>query len=32
MRFTLLTWSVLVVAVLIAEVVAIAFIANWLAS
>jgi hypothetical protein len=32
MRYTLLTWSVLVVAVLIAEVVAIAFLANWLAS
>jgi hypothetical protein len=32
LRYTLLTWSVLVVAVLIAEVVAIAFIANWLAS
>jgi hypothetical protein len=32
MRYTLFTWSVIVVAVLIAEVVAIAFIANWLAS
>jgi hypothetical protein len=32
LRFTFLTWSVIVVAVLIAEVVAIAFIANWLAS
>ena len=31
MRFTLLTWSVIVVAVLIAEVVGIAFLANWLA-
>jgi hypothetical protein len=32
MRYTLFTWSVIVVAILIAEVVAIAFIANWLAS
>jgi hypothetical protein len=32
LRYTLLTWSVVVIAVLIAEVVAIAFIANWLAS
>ena len=31
MRFTLLTWSVIVVGVLIAEVVAVAFLANWLA-
>ena len=31
LRFTLLTWSVGVVAVLIAEVTAIAFIADWLA-
>jgi hypothetical protein len=32
MRYTLLIWSIIVVAVLIAEVVAIALIANWLAS
>jgi hypothetical protein len=31
MRFTLLTWSVIVVGVLIAEVAAVAFLANWLA-
>jgi hypothetical protein len=32
LRYTLLTWSIIVLAVLIAEVVAVAFIANWLAS
>jgi hypothetical protein len=32
MRVTLLTWGIIVVAVLIAEVVAMAFLANWLAS